>query len=301
MSAPIQFGPVSIWPGDAAGKYPDGNQVMVRGRDSLAVFDTPLVSNALPREAGFQSADLAILGHVHEDHMAGLHRIPQAQVHVHRGDLAAARSWDGLAAHYGYAPPILSALHDMLVRDFHYAPRPDATGYDDGACWELGGGVRIQAFHMPGHTTGHSVLLVDPGAIAFIGDIDLSSFGPYYGDATSSLRDFRRTLLRMADFPARVWITSHHKGIITERTQFLAQLRAFSARIDAREARILELLSKGPKTLDELAHERVVYRPEARELWVESAERTSIVQHLDELIAQGRVRQQETAYTLAKG
>ncbi len=61
-----------------------------------------------------------------------------------------------------------------------------------GASWDLGGGVAVRAIHMPGHTSGHCVLLVEPGGVAFIGDIDLSSFGPYYGDATSSLADFRR-------------------------------------------------------------------------------------------------------------
>ena len=41
-------------------------------------------------------------------------------------------------------------------------------------------------FHMPGHTAGHTVLLVEPEGVAFIGDIDLTGFGPYYGDACSS-------------------------------------------------------------------------------------------------------------------
>lgn len=33
---------------------------------------------------------------------------------------------------------------------------------------------------MLGHTAGHSALLVAPKGVAFIGDIDLSGFGPYY-------------------------------------------------------------------------------------------------------------------------
>jgi glyoxylase-like metal-dependent hydrolase (beta-lactamase superfamily II) len=298
MPTPLQFGPVSIWAGQSSGKYPDGNQVIVKGSDSIAVFDTPLIANALPESAQFDSADLAILGHVHEDHMAGLHRIPHAPVHVHTGDLAAAQSWEGLAAHYGYAPAVLEPLHALLVREFRYSPRPDALAYEDGACWDLGGGVRVRAFHMPGHTAGHCVLLVEPGAVAFIGDIELSSFGPYYGDATSNLGDFRRTLARMVELPARVWITSHHKGVITDRDEFLRQLAAFSARIDAREERLLGLLAERPKTLAELARERVVYRPEARELWVESAEALSISRHLEELLSQGRVRQEGSHYGL---
>ncbi len=289
MPSPLQIGPVTVWPGFAQGKYPDGNQVMVRGRDSLAVFDTPLISNSL--DASFEAADLVVLGHVHEDHMTGLHRLPHAPVYVHRADVEAARSWEGLARHYGYSQPVLEDLHAKLLREFHYAPRPDAIAYEDGQSWDLGG-TTIRAVHMPGHTAGHSVLLVEPEGIAFIGDIDLSSFGPYYGDATSNLSDFRRTLSRIADLPARVWITSHHKGVIDSRDEFLALLKAFTARLDAREQRILDLLHERPRTLDELVVARVVYRPEARELWIDGAERRSIGQHLTELQASGRVSQE---------
>lgn len=288
MQQPIELGPVTVWPGESAGKYPDGNQVIVQGRDSIAAFDTPQVARTLPRHSGLADADLIILGHVHEDHMAALGQLREVPLHVHQHDLEAARSWTGLAAHYGYPASVLAPLHDKIVREFDYTPRPDATGYTDGACWDLGG-VRVRAIHMPGHTAGHSVLLVEPHGIAFIGDIDLSSFGPYYGDATSSLAAFRQTLAAIADLPASCWITSHHKGVIRERTEFLRLLKGFTDQIRVREERLLSLLAAGPRTLAALAQARVVYRPEANELWIDSAEERSIAQHLDELILSGRV------------
>ncbi len=285
------FGPVRVHFGEKSGKYPDGNQVVVRGADATAAFDTPRVAN---RIAGvLAAADLVILGHVHEDHMAGLHLMPGKPVHVHAADLDAARSWQGLSRHYGYPQPVLDALRAKIEVDFHYAPRPDAVGYADGAVWDLGGGVRVRAVHMPGHTAGHCVLLVEPGGIAFIGDIDLSSFGPYYGDATSSLADFRRTLARLPGLPATRWITSHHKGVVHDRAQFLDLLQAFAARIDEREQRLLQMLAAGPQTLDALVRQRLLYPPHAEELWIDCAEARSIGQHLAELIAAGRVRRDD--------
>jgi len=281
-----RFGPVTVYFGDKTGKYPDGNQVVVRGRDTMVVFDTPQVANRIPQVLA--EADLAILGHVHEDHMAGLHRMPGKPVWVHEADLDAARSWPGLSLHYGYPQSILDALRLKIERDFHYAPRPDAQGYPDGAVWELGG-TRVRAVHLPGHTAGHCVLLVEPQGIAFIGDFDLSGFGPYYGDASSSLSDFRRSLQRLAELPASVWITSHHKGVIVERALFEPLLQAFAARIDEREARLLQLLQPGPQTLARLVEQRLLYPPEASDLWVDCAEARSIRQHLDELAADGRV------------
>lgn len=282
-----EFGPVTVFFGEKNGKYPDGNQVIVCGRDASAAFDTPQVANRIG--PAFDSVDMVILGHVHEDHMAGLHRVPDAAVHVHEADVEAARSWAGMTRHYGYPAEVLDELKPLIEADFDYRPRPDARAYPDGMVWDLGQ-VRVRAIHTPGHTAGHCVLLVEPHGIAFIGDIDLSSFGPYYGDASSDLTAFRQSLDRLADLPASVWITSHHKGVITERAEFLDLLRAFAARIDERAARLLDMLAGGPRTLADLARERLVYKPEADSLWVDFAERRSISMHLAELIAGGRVR-----------
>jgi glyoxylase-like metal-dependent hydrolase (beta-lactamase superfamily II) len=211
-------------------------------------------------------------------------------VTVHEADLAAARSWEGLSRHYGYPDSVLGPMRAKIEEQFHYQPRPDATGYASGAVWDLGGGVRIRAHHMPGHTAGHCVLVVENEGLAFIGDIDLSGFGPYYGDATSSLADFRRTLAAVAKLDARVWVTSHHRAVITDRADFQAQLAAFAGKIDEREARLLAMLADGPQSLDDLVRRRLLYPPEHDALWVDCAERRSITMHLDELVADGRVR-----------
>ncbi|MBL8349858.1 MAG: MBL fold metallo-hydrolase [Burkholderiaceae bacterium] len=287
MDAVLRFGPVAVHLGEKSGKYPDGNQVLVQGADTRVAFDTPLVANRIG--PAFDDVDLVVLGHVHEDHLAGLHRVPRARVMVHEADLAAARSWDGLARHYGYPDAVLGPMKTKVEAEFHYRPRPDATGYADGACWELGGGVRVRAHHLPGHTAGHCVLMVENEGLAFIGDIDLSGFGPYYGDATSSLADFRRTLVAVAALDARVWVTSHHRAVITDRADFLAQLAAFAGKIDEREARLLAMLAEGAQRLDDLARRRLLYPAEHDAPWVDDVERRCIAMHLDELLAAGRV------------
>ena len=287
---PLRFGAVSVYLGEKSGKYPDGNQVIVQGADTRVAFDTPVVANRLGSE--LLDADLVVLGHVHEDHMAGLHRLPNAEVHVHERDVEAARSWEGLSRHYGYSKPVLDEMHAMIKRDFHYAPRPDAKPYRDGAQWDLGGGVTVRAFHAPGHTSGHCVLLVEPGGIAFIGDIELSSFGPYYGDATSNLADFRRTLQAVKDIPAKAWVTSHHKGVITDRATFLSLLQAFASRLDAREEAIAAHLQDEPSTLAELVARRFLYPKGSSGAWYDEAERRTTEQHLESLVQAGRAKEE---------
>ena len=291
MNDVLRFGPVAVHLGEKSGKYPDGNQVIVEGGDQRVAFDTPLVANRIGPD--FDNVDMVILGHVHEDHMTGLHRVPQAAVQVHHADLAAAQSWAGLSAHFGYPAAVLAPMHDKLRAEFFYHPRPDATGYDDGAVWQLGGGVSVRAQHLPGHTAGHCALIEQSQGVAFIGDIDLSGFGPYYGDATSNLADFRRSLAAVATLDAQVWVTSHHRAVITDRAAFLDQLAAFTAKLDEREARLLAMLAPGPQTMDDLVRQRLLYPPEHDALWVGFVERRSIQMHLDELLADGRVRQQD--------
>jgi len=292
----FETGAVTVYFGEKSGKYPDGNQVVVRGRDTKVAFDTPIVANRL--RAVLAPLDMVILGHMHEDHVAGLHFLPAARVYAHEADLEATRSWEGLARHYGYAPAVLDGMRAKIEQQFNYVERPDAMGYSDGAVWDLGG-TRVRAIHMPGHTAGHCVLLVEPEGIAFIGDIDLSSFGPYYGDATSSLEQFRHTLRAVRDIPATTWVTSHHKGVIAERATFLALLEAFAARLEAREDAIAAHLAAQPATLDALVAHRFLYPRGYQDVFVDEAERRTIAQHLASLLRAGRIAEDSGHFHVA--
>ena len=290
----MDLGPVSVFFGEKNGKYPDGNQVVVTGADTRVAFDTPLVTNRL--QGACDGTALVILGHVHEDHTAGLQRFADVPVFAPRQDLAALQSMEGMLRHYGYSPRTSERMRVKITEAFHFRPRPDAQGYDDGHVWDLGGGVTVRAIHMPGHTRGHSVLMVEPGGIAFIGDIDLSGFGPYYADACSSLREFRESLRRIEHLEARVWVTYHHKGVITERETFLALLHAFRDKMEQREQAILAALGPQGQTLAQLVAHRFMYPQGYEDVFVEDAERMCLQEHLAALLEAGRAREEGGLY-----
>ena len=162
-----------------------------------------------------------------------------------------------------------------------------------------GGGVRIRAHHLPGHTSGHCALTVESEGVTFIGDIDLTGFGPYYGDATSSLSAFRKSLAKVAELDARIWVTSHHRGVISDRARFLADLARFASKIDERSDKLIGYLHGGPQSLDDLVRRRLLYPVGYSVPYVESAERNSIRMHMDELMTQGQVRLAGDRYSLA--
>ena len=118
--------------------------------------------------------------------MAGNHRFPAFPWHLHGLDLPGIFSLDGIMAIYGLEGAMEAAFRRIVTEDFHFRARPDALAFTDGEVFDLGG-ARVRVIHAPGHTRGHSVFHVEPDDVLYLGDIDLSSFGPYYGDAWSSL------------------------------------------------------------------------------------------------------------------
>ena len=279
-----------VW-GAQRGKYPHGNSLLVRGREASLLID-PSVAAAEAAASALPHVDHVVNSHCHEDHIAGNGRFPDAPWHLPEADLTGIRSLDGLMAIYGFSGEIDASWRRVVLEQFHFTPRSDALAYRDGDAFELGGGVRVRAIHAPGHTRGHSMLLVEPDGVLYLGDIDLSSFGPYYGDAWSSLEDFERSLMLARDIDARWYATFHHIGVIEGRAAFVERLDRYAAVIADRERRLLTYLAE-PHSLDEIAAHRFVYRPQDPVPFAEPVERRSMGQHVERLVRDGRVREVE--------
>jgi glyoxylase-like metal-dependent hydrolase (beta-lactamase superfamily II) len=284
------FGCTTVLFGERGGKYPQGNSLLVRGADETAIVDPSL--GVIPRRARLPRVDRVLNSHCHEDHVAGNHLFPAVPWHLHEADLPGIRSIEGFLGIFGYEGPVGSDWARALLEQFHFTPRPDALGFRDGHVFDLGGGVRIRAIHTPGHTRGHCAFWVEPDELLYLGDIDLSSFGPYYGDAWSDLEDFERSLARVREIEARWYATFHHIGVLEGRAAFLERLDRFAAVIGRREERLLAYLAE-PHSLGEIAAHRFVYRPEDPIPFAEPVERRSMAQHLTRLLRQGRVREVE--------
>jgi len=283
------YGSSEVLFGDRGGKYPHGNTVVVRGKDETVAFDPCL--GLFPRRDELPRVDRVILSHCHEDHIAGLPLFADAPVHVHERDIHGLQSLECLEDIYGYPEPIKSTFRKALVETFNYAPRTDAIAFRDGDVFDLGG-VRVRIQHAPGHTRGHSLLWVEPDDLVFLADIDLSSFGPYYGDAWSSLEEFQTTLEMVREIDARWYATFHHIGVLEGREAFLERLDRFEAKIFERESRLLEFMAE-PHTMDDVVEHRFVYRPGDPVGFADAVERHSMQQHVDQLLARDRLEEVE--------
>jgi hydroxyacylglutathione hydrolase len=293
---PRPLGPhATVLGGTGAGKYPHGNSLLVRGRAETVVIDPSLTLAGLPA-AALPSADRVWLSHCHEDHLAGLARYPAAACAVHAADADGLRTIAGMMAIYGLDGAVAADFERAILEQFHWTARPGVQELADGAVLDVGG-ARLRLIHAPGHTRGHAVIHVEPDDVLYLGDIDLSSFGPYYGDAWSSLEDFERTLALVRGIACRWYATFHHIGVV-DRERFLTRLERFADVIADRERRLIGFLA-APRTLDEIAAHRFVYRPGDVVSWAEAVERRSMGQHLARLAAAGRVREVEPGRWLA--
>lgn len=284
-----QIGAVTVLYGDRRGRYPHGNTLIVRGRDQSVAIDPSL--GLVARGPNPPAVDAVLHSHCHEDHFAGSFLYPGVPWRFHEADLPGIRSLDGLLELYGYADPIRSAWAKAVVEMFHFTPRPDAQPFRGGDVFDLGG-VTIEAIHAPGHTRGHCFFRIEPEGIVYLADVDLSTFGPYYGDQWSDLEAFERTLSMARGLDARYYATFHHIGVLDSKALYLERLDRFTAVIADRERRLLAYLAE-PHSLDEIAQHRFVYRPQDQVVFADAVERRSMALHLARLVRDGRVHEPE--------
>lgn len=275
---------VSVLAGPDNGAYPSGNTLLVRGAGESLVIDpsvTVVAMGGVPARV-----DAVVNSHSHEDHVAGNGLFTDARVHVHQADLPGVTSVDGLMDIYGLTGTTREDFARAVVDEFHFSPRPDAEGFSDGDVFDLGG-VTVEAVHLPGHTRGHSGFRIS-GGVFFLSDIDLTGFGPYYGDAWSDLEDFAESLRRVRDEEADWYVTFHHKGVIEGRETFVKMVDDFAAVIDRRHDAMLDFLAE-PRTIDDMVAHRFIYRPHVDLLFADAVERRSAELHLQRMRARGEV------------
>jgi len=276
-----QYGEVTVLVGAESGAYPYANSLLLSGTEVTAVVDPSLsLAGTAP------PADLVLVTHAHEDHVAGVGSY-DAPVHVHTRDRERLRSTESLVAGFGIPPEHFASSVRRMREDFSMDGIPDAVAFEDGATFDLGGRT-VTVVHLPGHTAGHSGFLVEPDGFLFVGDIDLTGIGPVYADVGSSLAEFEASARRCADIDARWYGTSHQKGVIDGAAQFRRRLDVYMGVVERRDDTLLAFLGE-PADLDQIASNRLVYRPHVEGAHVAPVERATAMQHLQRLIAEGRV------------
>ena len=228
------------------------------------------------------------LSHFHEDHQKYNYLFPEARFY---GPVLEAEAFTSMAAIFRFMgitdPQFQDYWRRTLTQDFHFRPLTNFTPYLPGQLFQLGE-VILEIIPAPGHTPGHSCFHFPRQQLLFLADVDLTPFGPWYGDATSNLETFASTLDALKHFRAQTYITAHEQGLFTE-AEFQSGLAAFHHKIEQREARLLEALGT-PQSLDRLVAQHLIYGKAKEPQFVyDHMEGQMLAKHLDRLLRQGLI------------
>jgi hydroxyacylglutathione hydrolase len=291
MREPRQFGPVRLIPGERNGKYPHCNSVYLDG--ARVLIDPGSDRRALEQLRDGPGVEQVWLSHWHEDHLMHLDLFDDLPLTIHQADQEPLSDIERFIDWYGMDEPLRDPFRALLLQTFHFRPRRPARTFRGDETIDTAAGP-VEVLHTPGHTPGHCALWFSGAGVLYLGDYDLTRFGPWYGDPGSSIEQTIASVRRLRAVPARVWLAAHEEGV-WEGDPGEAWERYLGV-IDEREGRLLAFLTE-PRTMAEIVDQWLVYRkPRDPRPFFAFGERAISGKHLERLVARGAVRRDGERY-----
>jgi ribonuclease/clavin/mitogillin len=173
--------------------------------------------------------------------------------------------------------------HRLEKEDVEKAIEPISVSraLDEGDTIQIGNKT-LHILHTPGHTKGHVSLWAEQERLLFSGDNIVGEGTTWIGPPDGSLIDYLQTLHRFQSLKARRIAPGHGPWVDNpeEKIQFVIQRRL------EREKQIIEHLSKGASTVEELLNQ--IYKGKIHPSNHRAAEKT-ITGHLEKLIYENKV------------
>ncbi|MHA1605110.1 MAG: MBL fold metallo-hydrolase [Candidatus Freyarchaeota archaeon] len=279
---------------ESRGRYPYANSLLIQGEVS-ALIDTGFEPKIAEETAKKYRVDLVINSHCHEDHIACNPYFEESRVCAHSLAAPAIRNVDLLWEIYGLkgtpAEPWMNAIAEILRLQ---ESRVDVE-FEDGHIFDLGD-TKLQVLHTPGHSRGHCCFLLPEERIVFLSDIDLTSFGPWYGALDSNVDDFIDSIEKLKRMSFEIAVTSHKGEVLRGEDTIRNRLDQYLNVIYQREEKLLNFLRE-EHTLEEIVNQAIIYRkfPDPVEGY-KHMERISMQKHLERLIAKGMVQETKKGF-----
>ncbi|NVM55649.1 MAG: MBL fold metallo-hydrolase [Candidatus Helarchaeota archaeon] len=276
------------------GKYPFANSLFINAEKKLLI-DTGFGRFAIKKVLKtFGQPDIILYSHGHEDHIPLEKLFTTPLKYIHLKDKLMATSKDELFRIYGLTDnPSLLKLTDLYLKSFYYKPLTQVDTFTDGQIFDLGI-IQVKTIHSPGHSAGHSVFEIINENLIFSSDIDLTSFGPWYGGLDSEIQQFQDSINLVIKKSPKIIITSH-KGIFQE-SDVEERLKRYLNKFQEREEKILNNLERS-KTLKELADLALIHGTflEPKDFYF-TAERIMLEKHLKILLENEKIEYTQGKY-----
>ncbi len=255
-------------PGEGEGRFPFGHSLLVEG-EGRALIDAGAGIERLRRLRDHIPLDMVIASHSHPDHTAGDWLFDGLPLYAPAGAADTFGRIAPLSERFTKPGPLAATWRHYVSQHMGFRDAPPTHTYGEDVTFDFGR-VRLVALHTPGHVVDHTCFFEPTHGVLLAFDIDLTSFGPWYGHRESDIGQFKASVRRAMDLQPRVVISSH-KGII--RDEIPEGLARFLAVFDEREAKVRELLAAG-YSLEEMValspfYGGYPYAPELMRYWEE--------------------------------
>jgi len=251
------FGPVRFIPGNNKGRYPFCHTLYLEGAG--VIIDPASDREKLKNIQKTYGVSMVWLSHFHEDHLMHLDLFDDLPLWMHEKDSPPLSDFDIFADWYGHERGKLDHLrerwHPVIEKEFHFRPRKPARFLKGGETLELEN-ITVDVIHAPGHSPGSLCFYFRDPELLFLGDYDLTPFGPFYGDIYSDIDQTIESINRLRNISAKTWVTSHDQGIFETNPDGLWD--RYLGTIEKRENRIVEFLTQ-PRTIEEITNAWLIY------------------------------------------
>ncbi|MFO8019211.1 MAG: MBL fold metallo-hydrolase [Promethearchaeia archaeon] len=276
--------------GQRSGKYPYSHSLLI----GKSLIDTGISSRYIRKLKRKYAIKNVLLTHWHEDHISGNRLLPKARFFAHEYDVPIIEDVNKMYSSYYVGDKTQQKeLFEMILGGLRLENTEVDHLISNKQTMETEGGFEIKVIHTPGHSAGHCCFLELSTGTAFLGDIDLSDFGPWYAARDSSLRDFEKSIQKIEKMDINLAATGHRE-IISGRSNIQEDLKRYREILTEREDRILSLLpEKKPTSLADLIGKNIIYHHYSKyEIYEKMAEKVMIQQHLEKLVSEDKIKKE---------
>lgn len=281
--------------------YPYCNGVIITGEKTYFI-DPGWCDQAMEDMAKRYYPDVIINTHYHADHTLGNRIFDSAEVWIHELDALPLMFEDEYMKRMGLA---------SMDEDYH-ANRYFKGGFQcskvtrtlrSGEVLDLNG-YKMKVLHTPGHTEGHISLWEEEQKILISGDVDLTGFGPWYGNPDCNISDYISSIDMLNRLDIKTLICGHMSGTDTSgqdvedgvyTSAIHERMNQYKEKLLAREKKILSSLDD-PLTADQVADKKMIYGSVPSKPYLQIYEKRMVEMHIKRLESLGQITEDEGRY-----